>query len=167
MSELIIIFTNIGAIPHTFHTVFHDAFSGAFSAVDANGKALTGANLTAKAFSIGLSGFGEYIVAIGIIFFALSTIISWSYYGNRAVEYLFGSKSVLPYRVVYCFLIPLGAATQLEIVRNISDIFNALMALPNLVGLILLSGVVVKMTREYFSDSTIVSNLKGVSIENS
>lgn len=127
--------------------------SGAFTLVDTSGNALTGANLTAQAFNMGLPVVGEYIVAIGIIFFALSTIISWSYYGDRSVEYLLGSKFIMPYRVIFCILIPVGAITQLNIVWNISDIFNALMALPNLIGIILLSGVVVKMTKEYFSTS--------------
>ncbi|AET68372.1 amino acid carrier protein [Desulfosporosinus orientis DSM 765] len=126
--------------------------TGAFAKVDEAGKALTGANLTAKAFNLGLPGPGEYIVAIGIIFFALSTIISWSYYGDRAVEYLLGSKFILPYRILYCLLIPVGAATTLEIIWNISDVFNALMALPNLIGLILLSGTVIAMTKEYFGN---------------
>lgn len=126
--------------------------TGAYTQVDAAGKALIGANLTAKAFNLGLPGPGEYIVAIGIIFFALSTIISWSYYGDRAVEYLLGSKFVLPYRILYCLLIPVGAATTLELIWNISDVFNALMALPNLIGLILLSGTVIKMTKDYFAD---------------
>ena len=127
--------------------------TGAFTQVDAAGNSLTGANLTATAFNLGLPGIGQYIVAIGIIFFALSTIISWSYYGDRAMEYLLGSKFIMPYRVLFCLLIPVGATIQLSTVWNISDIFNALMAFPNLIGLILLSGTVVKMTKEYFSCS--------------
>ncbi len=117
----------------------------------------TGADLTARAFNMGLPGPGGYIVAIGIIFFAFSTAISWSYYGDRSVEYLLGQKFVMPYRVLYSILLPVGAAVQLEVVWNISDIFNALMALPNLIGLLALSGVVLKMTREYFADPVRVS----------
>ncbi|MFH1216933.1 MAG: sodium:alanine symporter family protein [Pseudomonadota bacterium] len=115
-------------------------------------EGLTGADLTARAFSIGLPGQGGYIVAFGIIFFAFSTAISWSYYGDRSVEYLFGEKSVLPYRLIYCILLPVGASVQINIVWTISDIFNALMAGPNLVGLLLLSPVVIKTSKEYFSD---------------
>ncbi len=115
-----------------------------------NGK--TGADLTAGAFNAGLPGPGGYIVAFGIIFFAFSTAISWSYYGDRSVEYLFGSKLILPYRVLFCLLLPVGASVELSTVWTISDIFNALMAWPNLFGLLCLSPLVVRMTREYFAD---------------
>ena len=113
---------------------------------------LNGANLTAHGFAIGLPVIGGYIVAIGIIFFAFSTAISWSYYGDRCVDYLLGSKWVTLYRVLYCILLPVGAAGELKVVWKISDIFNALMAWPNLIGLILLSPVILKLTREYFAD---------------
>ncbi len=114
----------------------------------------TGADLTAKAFNMGISGFGGYIVAFGIMFFAFSTAISWSYYGDRCVDYLFGKNLVTPYRILYCILLPVGAYIKLEAVWAISDIFNALMAWPNLIGLILLSPVVIRMTKEYFSDDS-------------
>ncbi|MCB2182992.1 MAG: sodium:alanine symporter family protein [Desulfobulbaceae bacterium] len=117
-------------------------------------EGLTGADLTARAFTIGVPGFGGYIVAFGIMIFAFSTAISWSYYGDRSVEYLFGEKLVLPYRLLYCLLLPVGATVQLSLVWTISDIFNALMAWPNLIGLLLLSPVVVKSSREYFADPT-------------
>jgi len=119
---------------------------------DAYKEGLTGADLTAKAFNLGMPGPGGYIVAIGLIFFAFSTAISWSYYGDRCVDYLFGEKYVMPYRVLYCMLLPVGAYVQLELVWTISDIGNALMAWPNLVGLIFLSPVIVRSTRDYFSD---------------
>lgn len=112
----------------------------------------TGADLTAKAFNMGLPGPGGYIVAIGIIFFAFSTAITWSYYGDRCIDYLFGQKLVMPYRVLYCLLLPVGAYVELATVWTISDIFNALMAWPNLIGLIFLSPVIIRLTREYFSD---------------
>ncbi len=117
----------------------------------------TGADLTAKAFNLGLPGPGGYIVAFGIIFFAFSTAISWSYYGDRCVDYLLGEKMVLPYRVLFCLLLPVGAYIKLEAVWLISDIFNALMAWPNLVGLIFLSPVIIRSTREYFSDPSRVN----------
>lgn len=122
-------------------------------------QGLTGADLTAKAFNMGLQGKGAYIVAIGIIIFAFSTAISWSYYGDRSVEYLFGTKMVLPYRVLYCILLPVGASIELNVVWTISDIFNAMMAWPNLIGLVCLSGVVFRSTKEYFSDSLRVKPL--------
>lgn len=112
----------------------------------------TGSDLTAKAFNIGLPGPGGYIVAIGIIFFAFSTAISWSYYGDRCIDYLFGQKLVMPYRVLFCILLPVGAYVKLSTVWTISDIFNALMAWPNLIGLIFLSPVIIRATKEYFSD---------------
>jgi AGCS family alanine or glycine:cation symporter len=115
-------------------------------------EGLTGADLTARGFNLGLPGIGGYMVAGGIIFFAFSTIISWSYYGDRSMEYILGAKSVLPYRILYCLLIPVGATVKLSTVWTISDIFNGLMAWPNLIGLLFLSGVVIKTTKEYFSD---------------
>jgi len=115
-------------------------------------EGLTGAELTARGFNIGLPVIGGYMVAGGIIFFAFSTIISWSYYGDRSMEYILGPKSVLPYRVIYCLLIPVGASVELNTVWTISDIFNGLMAWPNLIGLIFLSRVVIKTTKAYFSD---------------
>ncbi|MBC2716742.1 MAG: sodium:alanine symporter family protein [Desulfobacteraceae bacterium] len=126
--------------------------TNAFTLNGSDGNALTGAVLTAKAFNMGLPGPGDYIVSIGIIFFAFSTAISWSYYGDRCVDYLFGEKMVMPYRVIYCILLPVGAAVELTTVWTISDIFNALMAWPNLIGLIFLSPVVIRTTKEYFSD---------------
>lgn len=114
----------------------------------------TGADLTAKAFNTGLPGWGGYIVAIGIIFFAFSTAVSWSYYGDRCIDYLFGEKLVMPYRVLYCILLPVGASVKLSTVWTISDIFNALMAWPNLVGLVCLSPVVIKLTKAYFADES-------------
>ncbi len=113
---------------------------------------LTGADLTAKAFNTGMPVKGGYVVAFGIVIFAFSTAISWSYYGDRSVEYLFGSGAVTPYRIIYCLLLPVGASVELNLVWTISDIFNALMAWPNLIALILLSGVIRQSTREYFAD---------------
>jgi AGCS family alanine or glycine:cation symporter len=114
----------------------------------------TGAELTAKAFNLGIWKVGGYIVSGGMILFAFSTAISWSYYGDRCIDYLFGSRMVTPYRVLYCILLPVGAYIKLSIVWTISDIFNALMAWPNLIGLLFLSPVVIRMTKEYFSDET-------------
>jgi AGCS family alanine or glycine:cation symporter len=103
---------------------------------------------------LGIWKVGGYIVSGGMILFAFSTAISWSYYGDRCIDYLFGSRMVTPYRVLYCILLPVGAYIKLSIVWTISDIFNALMAWPNLIGLLFLSPVVIRMTKEYFSDET-------------
>lgn len=127
--------------------------TGAFTQVGADGNALTGAVLTKTAFAQGIPfPGGEYIVTIGIVFFAFSTIIGWSYYGDRCINYLFGEKAVMPYRVLFCLAVPLGATVKLQTVWNISDTFNALMAIPNLIGLIFLTPVVIKLSKEYFAD---------------
>ncbi|MDP7239089.1 MAG: sodium:alanine symporter family protein [Candidatus Latescibacteria bacterium] len=112
----------------------------------------TGAALTASAFSKGLSGeFGAYIVAFGLVLFAYSTVLGWSYYGEKSIVYLFGDKAAMPYRVVFCLFVGIGAVAQLDLVWAISDVMNGLMAVPNLIGLIFLSGVVAAETRRYFS----------------
>ncbi|MEN8139783.1 MAG: sodium:alanine symporter family protein [Thermodesulfobacteriota bacterium] len=116
-------------------------------------EGLSGSDLTARAFNLGLPALGGYIVAIGIIIFAFSTAVSWSYYGDRSIEYLLGPGAVTPYRVFYCLLLPVGATVELNLVWTISDIFNALMAWPNLIGLLLLSPVIVSTTKEYFNKS--------------
>jgi AGCS family alanine or glycine:cation symporter len=114
----------------------------------------SGAVLTATAFGIGLPGFGSFTVTVGIIFFALSTILTWSYYGDRCVSYLVGEKFVMPYRLLYCFLLPVGASLKLPTVWAIADCMNALMIWPNLVGVIFLSPVIFRETKSYFSDPT-------------
>lgn len=117
-----------------------------------------GAELTAAAFSQGLSSLsktfnsaflGKLIVIIGVILFAYSTAISWSYYGDRAFSYLFGLKAVTPYRYVFCLFLLIGASIKIELVWNLCDILNGLMALPNLVSLWILAGVVKKEMEEY------------------
>lgn len=111
----------------------------------------TGAELTTTAFNTGMPG-GGYIVTIGIILFAYSTILGWCYYGEKSIEYLFGAKSILPYRVVFILFIGVGAVAKLSLVWNISDTLNGLMAVPNLIGLIMLTPVVVSETKKYFAD---------------
>lgn len=88
-------------------------------------------------------------MTIGLIFFAYSTILGWSYYGEKFAEYLLGPRCVLPYRLIYTVFVLLGSIMSLDLVWAISDALNGLMALPNLVGLLLLSGVVVRETRAY------------------
>ncbi len=112
---------------------------------------LMGAALTAHAFSNTIGNAGAMVVGIGLTLFAYSTIIAWSYYGDRSAYYLFGEKAVLPYRVVYTLLVVVGAAVPLKLVWNVADVTNILMALPNLLGLILLAGLVKRMKNEYFS----------------
>ena len=114
--------------------------------------------LTKNAFNAGIPYFGGVIVAVGLILFAISTAISWSYYGNRCVEYLFGSKAILPYRWIYVIALFVGAVVRLEFVWNFSDITLGLMSLPNLIAIIALSGVVVSLTKDYFSRKHVRTN---------
>ncbi len=111
----------------------------------------TAAALTAHAFETGLPGtWGSMIVAVGLIFFAYSTILGWSYYGEKSIEYLFGVKVITPYRVCWVAFVFVGAWVKIEFVWNFADIMNGLMAVPNLIALIGLSGVVAVETRSYF-----------------
>ncbi len=108
------------------------------------------AELTGRAFSLGLdSEVGCKLVAVGIVFFSLSTLISWSYYGDRAADYLLGGKAVKPYRIIYLGFIIIGAVWKIDEIINFCDAMNGLMAVPNLIALIVLSPVVVKLLREY------------------
>jgi AGCS family alanine or glycine:cation symporter len=112
----------------------------------------TGAALSSLAFERALPGVGAYVVSIGLAIFAFTTILGWSVYGERCVEYLFGVRSITPFRVVWVVMIPIGAVAQdqLDFVWLISDTLNALMAIPNLIALLLLSPVVFALTRDYF-----------------
>lgn len=111
----------------------------------------TGAELTTKAFAAGMPG-GAYVVTLGIILFAYSTMLGWCYYGEKSIEYLFGVKSIIPYRIVFVCFIGLGAVAKLSFVWNLSDTLNGLMAVPNLIGLLLLTPVIVSETKKFFAD---------------
>ncbi len=110
--------------------------------------------LTSMAFSHGLPGnWGGYIVAIGVIFFAFSTIIGWSYYGDRCTERLFGARGyTLAYRIVFTVVVYIGATVPLTLVWTFADIMNGLMALPNLIGLLALSGLIARETAHYLKN---------------
>ncbi|TYT74859.1 alanine/glycine:cation symporter family protein [Desulfobotulus mexicanus] len=112
----------------------------------------TGASLTAGAFEMALPGLGSYIVTIGLILFAYSTMLGWCYYGEKSIEYLFGEKAVFPYRVVYVLFVAVGATLKLELVWGLADVFNGMMAFPNLIALLILTPVVVRYTKEYFEE---------------
>lgn len=102
----------------------------------------TGAVLTSTAFSSALGEPGKLMVYISVSFFAFSTILGWSYYGERALEYLFGDWAVFPYRILWCAAVFVGAVMKLEAIWNISDVMNGFMAIPNLIALFALVGVV-------------------------
>ncbi|MBN2320955.1 MAG: sodium:alanine symporter family protein [Acidobacteria bacterium] len=111
----------------------------------------TGAELTTMAFNTGLKGsIGEIIVAVGLILFAYSTMLGWCYYGEKSLEYLFGSKLIRPYRFAFCLAVFVGAYTKLDLVWAVADVFNGLMAVPNLIALLALSGVVVAETKRFY-----------------
>jgi AGCS family alanine or glycine:cation symporter len=116
---------------------------------------LNGAELTSVAFSDGLGSIaGKFIVSIGLVLFAYSTILGWSYYGEKSVQFLIGDKAVLPYRYIFTMVVFIGAIVELETVWSVADIFNGLMAVPNLIGLLALTPVIVQETRRYFSDNS-------------
>ena len=114
---------------------------------------LTSTELTKSAFAVGLgSNLGGWIVSLSSFLFGYTTLIGWSYYGEQGAKYLWGIKSVMPYRYVFCLFVFMGAVLQgdyLRIVWNFGDIGNALMAIPNLIGLILLGGIVKSVTQDY------------------
>ena len=107
-----------------------------------------GGMLTKKAFSM-IPYVGPTILTLGILTFAFSTILGWCYYGERAMEYLAGKRSIKPYRIVFIILCFVGCTMALNVVWNIADIMNALMAIPNLISLLLLSGVIARETNHY------------------
>ncbi|WP_041444253.1 sodium:alanine symporter family protein [Thioalkalivibrio sp. K90mix] len=112
---------------------------------------VVGASLTATAFSSTLGPFGAMVVGFSLMLFAFSTMIAWSYYGDRSAYFLFGDRAVMPYRIAFVILIVIGATIPLGMVWNFSDIANILMAAPNLIALILLAGLVKKLRDDYVS----------------
>ncbi|MBL3687596.1 sodium:alanine symporter family protein [Leucobacter zeae] len=125
--------------------------TGTWASVDPEtGEQVSAALMTGEAFSKGLPGeWGHWVVTIGLVMFAFSTILGWSYYGERALERVLGRRSVMPFRVVFSLVVYVGATTQLSIVWSFSDVMNGLMAIPNLIGLVILSGLIARETRAY------------------
>ncbi len=112
-------------------------------------EGLNGAALTNSAFQAAFPVFGGYMLMVGLVLFAFTTILGWNYYGERCIIYLCGTKGVLPYRLIFIGLIACGAFLKLEAIWVLADIVNGLMAIPNLIALIVLSGAVVKETKRY------------------
>lgn len=112
----------------------------------------SGAAMTTYAFAVGLNAqtLGPMLVSIGLMFFAFTTILGWNYYGERCVVFLFGTKAVLPYKVIFIGLVASGAFLHLDMIWIIADIVNGLMAIPNLIGLIALRHVVMEETKLFF-----------------
>ena len=112
---------------------------------------LNGISLASFAFDSAVEGFGKYIVSLGVFLFAFSTLISWSYYGDRCSEYLFGESAIMKFKVVFVGFVFTGAVWKLSAVLDFSDAMAGLMAIPNLIGMILLLPKVLKASKEYFS----------------
>ena len=124
--------------------------TGAWQETDANGQALDGSPLTAQAFNIGFpGGQGHFVVAVSLVFFAFSTVLGWAYYGERCVQRLFGLRAVVVYRLLFAIVVFVGCITELKVAWTLADVTNGLMALPNLIGLILASGLIARETRAY------------------
>jgi len=113
------------------------------------GSGAEGSELAIAAFSHGFGNFAGHFITIAILFFAFSTILGWSYYGEKAMEYLLGVKSVIYYKVIFILVTIVGATVSLDLVWGISDTLNALMAIPNLIGVLFLSGTVIQITKNY------------------
>lgn len=114
-------------------------------------EGLAGAPLTQAAFATVFGNTGSIALTISLVLFAFTTILGWSYYGERCIEFLFGTKSILPYRLVFVAMVALGGFLKLDLIWTIADIVNGLMALPNLIALLALSPVIIKETRQYFA----------------
>lgn len=111
---------------------------------------LNGASLSSEAMNTLMPNFGAWVITFGLILFAFTTILGWSYYGERCVEFLFGVKAIIPFRIIWVIAIPIGAVLKLDFVWLLADTLNGLMALPNLIALLLLSPVVFKLSYAYF-----------------
>ena len=110
-----------------------------------------GVALTIDSFNLmlGSGGLGGWVVSFGLVTFAFSTLIGWSYYGEKAMEFLVSEKVIVPYRLIFCVLVYFGALAELDMVWTFSEIMNGLMILPNLVGLLFLSRIIVEETKKY------------------
>jgi len=113
----------------------------------------SGAALSAAAFESAMPGIGGIILTLALVVFAFTTILGWSYFGEKCWEFLVGTRAIWPFRVIWVLAVPLGAIAQLDFAWLLADTLNGLMAIPNLVSLLLLSPVVVKLTKEYFARS--------------
>ena len=111
----------------------------------------SGANLSVLAFSKMLPFVGEYVVTFGLMLFAFTTLVAWSFYGEKSVYFIFGQKSIVPFRLLWIFVIPLGSMMDLKFIWLLADTLNALMAVPNLIALLLLSPVIFRLTKSYFA----------------
>lgn len=124
------------------------AVTNVVGTANASGDMLNGAALAISAFNKHIPG-GEYIVTIGLILFAYTTVLAWSYYGEKCCEYLFGQRSIMAFRLLFALVVIPGAVLKMEIAWHLADISNGLMVIPNLIALIGLSGIIVKETQTF------------------
>jgi AGCS family alanine or glycine:cation symporter len=119
---------------------------------------VSGAALSAAAFESAMPGYGGALLSIALVVFAFTTILGWSYFGEKCWEFLVGTKAILPFRIIWVLAVPFGAVAQLDFAWLLADTLNGLMAIPNLLSLLLLSPIVVKLTKEYFArDRSVVA----------
>jgi AGCS family alanine or glycine:cation symporter len=121
------------------------------------GELVRGVTFASTAFGLGLGGFGPIVVTVTILCFAWTTILGWGYYGERSVEYLGGKKLIKPFKIVYSLAVFLGSIMAVDLVFDIADMFNAFMAVPNLISLLGLNVLIVKITKEYLWDKNLDS----------
>lgn len=112
---------------------------------------LNGATLTQHAFATVFGNFGVFALTISLVLFAFTTILGWGYYGERCFEFLFGTRTIPVYRLIFVLMVALGGFLKLELIWVLADIVNGLMAIPNLVALLGLSPIIIKETKRYFS----------------
>ncbi|MGM0564301.1 MAG: alanine/glycine:cation symporter family protein [Pseudomonadota bacterium] len=113
---------------------------------------VSGSELTTMAFNAAIPNLGKLAVTLSLIFFSFSSVVGWSYFGDRGTGYLLGDRAIRGYRQVFCLLLPLGAVMELELIWGLCDIANGLMTIPNLIAILLLSPLVVKLTRRYLQE---------------
>jgi len=118
----------------------------------------SGAALSMLAFSTALPYIGEYVVTLGLIVFAFTTLVGWSFYGEKSVYFLFGHRAIIPFRLLWVLVIPIGSVMDLKFIWLMADTLNALMAVPNLMALVLLSPVVFMLSKAYFLKKKVPSN---------
>ena len=109
----------------------------------------SGSALVGEAFATIFGSFGPMFIAVSILLFAFSTVLGWSHYGSKAWEYLFGTRSTIAYKIVFILIIYVGATMNLSLAWDLSDTFNGLMAMPNLIGVLCLSPLVMRITKNY------------------
>ena len=125
--------------------------TGVVGSVDAAGVAVKGVPLVSLAFAQNFHAVAGWFVTAAVLLFAFTTVLGWSFYGSKALEYLFGTKAVVVYKIVFVLFVLVGSTMELQVAWNISDMFNGLMAIPNLLGVLVLSGTVVAITKNYLA----------------